>query len=78
MGAVLQVHSYTSQHSPALSPCLLLSGVGVTSDGVYTLYTVLYCTVLYTLYTPESSSGAAVSWEETGAVNTGTLPAVIL
>ena len=74
MGAVLQVHSYTSQHSPALSPCLLLSGVGVTSDGVYT---VLY-TVLYTLYTPESSSGAAVSWEETGAVITATLPAVIL
>ena len=75
MGAMLQVHSYTSQHSPALSPCLLLSGVGVTSDGVYT---VLYCTVLYTLYTPESSSGAAVSWEETGAVNTVALPAVIL
>ena len=45
MGAMLQVHSYTSQHSPTLSPCLLLSGVGVTSDGVYTvLYTVLYST----------------------------------
>ena len=33
---------------------------------------------MYTLYTPESSSGAAVSWEETGAVVTGTLPAVKL